>query len=73
MLGKRLSDLMTRMVDLLEHTNVLRTYLDEVKNTAELLSREGFVDCPSFRALLDGARPPQPSWDEAKREKWPHG
>ena len=73
MLQQRLPDLAAQAVDLLQRAEPSCTCLDEVKEAAELLSREGFVDRPSFQDLLEGARPRQPSLEGAERGEWPHG
>ena len=60
-------------MDLLDQQGPSNTCLDEVKTAADMLDREGFITRPSFRHLLEGARPPQPTFEEMERGEWPHG
>ena len=74
MLKARLPDLATRAVQALDGGAASGTCLDEVVAAARLLDHEGFLRRPSFAALADGARPPEPDRPEgAERGEWPHG
>ena len=57
MLSQRLPELAAKASEILENGELSGTCLDDVKNAAALLDREGYLDGPTFQEILQGRRP----------------
>ena len=71
-LRQRLPELVERVLAQLEQPGgATAPGLQAAREAAAQLDRDGYRDRPEWRALYDGARPPQP--ENAEPGEWTHG